>query len=682
MNTLSSMQQQHQQQSHGMVLLTRQLRQRRPASLLLRTCLVTLLSLILLSLFSTTSFVNAATTESPPPTSFTKPNPTKSTTLLTPTPTPAPIIPEQCQECYNGPNNTLTPGMTCFKGTQCVPLQYLCDAVSSPTCSSNNSDDDDDDNSSSGSGSGSGSGSVPILCENQLCNPQNFPPLPYEGSGRIDRSFCLEGSFYSLYNPSGSSSTPKYTASCVEESMFLATDGSGGSDDDCRGPWEYFAIGTCFLKTCGPGMGCVMPFICQPFNSTVPGVAGGGAEQGYGICVDPDGSSSSGGGRRGINGGSATPKYSSSEYLLQGLLIGLCTLALGVGLGVGFWRYKRKKQFRSDINEPHQQHRTRRTSSHGVHSRSHSRSSRNSRSRGDGQADMDAEALPPPPPLLPINNSRMSSSDASTKKKSPTWHSFLCGPCFGYRRRRQGPDPHTGSQRIGRSRTAHSASSLNRLSTLELDHHSQHRNRTERMTGRRGDSRARDSIETDTDSQEDSSIHYRRQSHGRTLQPRWRWGHSTQSSSNDNPMMMVMLPRPPSPTATTGGAVLASARMAMTVVLPEFEPPPMYHRQDDGHGLNLPTYGDISNNSGSSSGIDALEQVHATDQDRDRDLEHSLEEGQQQQQQQQQSRAGPPLLSTAAAMDQEPSSISSTRPTTPMPSSQPSTPPDPIQQLQ
>ncbi|KAG0257335.1 hypothetical protein BGZ95_005277 [Linnemannia exigua] len=33
----------------------------------------------------------------------------------------------------------------------------------------------------------------------------------------------------------------------------------------------------------------------------------------------------------------------------------------------------------------------------------------------------------------------------------------------------------------------------------------------------------------------------------------------------------------------------------MTVVLPEFEPPPMYHRQDDEYGLHLPTYGDISN---------------------------------------------------------------------------------------
>ncbi|KAF9125705.1 hypothetical protein BGW39_007208 [Mortierella sp. 14UC] len=126
--------------------------------------------------------------------------------------------------------------MTCFKNTLCVPLQYLCDSAASSTCSVSNgngaSSDDDD--------SGDNYSNVPILCQNQLCNPQNFPPLPYQGSGRIDRAYCLKGSFYSLYSGSdnsgsssgSSSSTPKYTASCVEESMFLSSDGVDGSDED------------------------------------------------------------------------------------------------------------------------------------------------------------------------------------------------------------------------------------------------------------------------------------------------------------------------------------------------------------------------------------------------------------------------------------------------------------------
>ncbi|KAK5810278.1 hypothetical protein F5H01DRAFT_348666 [Linnemannia elongata] len=665
-------------QSNVMDLLTQQRpRRNHPSSLPL--LLLLFLSLLLLS--TPSSFVNAATatTNVPALSSSTKPHATKSTSTLLPSPTPTPIIPEQCQGCY-GPNNTS--GMTCFKNTQCVPLQYLCDFLSSPTCSSSSASggdgggDGDNDNDKDG-----GRASVPILCQNQLCNPQNFPPLPYQESGRIDRTYCLDGSFYSLYSGSSAgSSTPKYTASCVEESMFLTTDGNGGSDEDCKGPWEYFAIGSCFLKTCGPGMDCVPPFTCQLFNSTVPGVntnSSGGAEEGYGICVDPNGSSSSSGGRRGgINGGSAAPKYSAREYLLQGLLIGLCTLALGVGLGVGFWRYKRKKQFRSDHVQSHQQHRRRRTSSsHGLADHTHSRShSMSSRSRdypyGDGEEELDAESIPPPPPLQPLNNSgssASSSSNSSTKKRPPTWHSFLlCGSCFGRRKIARAT-----SRRVGGSRTIHSSSSLNRFSTLELDHHSHHpHHRTER---RRGDSRAGESTETETDSQDDSSIHYHHHPHGRNPQPRWRWGQP--NNANNNPMMMIMFPRPPSPTATTGtgrAIISASTRSGLTVVLPEFEPPPMYHRQDDENGPNLPTYGDISN----SSSVDALEQLRTQ---------------QEQLQEQGQTESPlpplpPPLSSTAAvsdpgpAQDQESSldeariptvSSTSTRPTTPLPVSQP-----------
>ncbi|KAG0269196.1 hypothetical protein BGZ95_002153, partial [Linnemannia exigua] len=98
--------------------------------------------------------------------------------------------------------------MTCFKNTLCVPLQYLCNSAASSTCSSNNSNstvnDTLSDDSNGGDSSGDNYSNVPILCQNQLCNPQNFPPYPYQGSGRIDRSYCLEGTFYSLYNGNGS----------------------------------------------------------------------------------------------------------------------------------------------------------------------------------------------------------------------------------------------------------------------------------------------------------------------------------------------------------------------------------------------------------------------------------------------------------------------------------------------
>ncbi|KAK3817895.1 MAG: hypothetical protein JOS17DRAFT_794532 [Linnemannia elongata] len=689
-----SIQQLQHRQSNGMVLLTPRPRRNYASSIPSLLLLFLFFSLLLLT---TSPSVNAATatTDSPTVPPSTKPHATKTSSTLLPSPTPTLIIPEQCQGCY-GPNNTS--GMTCFRNTQCVPVQYLCDSLSSLTCpSSSSSGGDGGGDGDSDNGSDGGSANVPILCQNQLCNPQNYPPLPDQYSGRINRAeYCLDGSFYSLYSGSSSSrsSTPMYTASCVEEFMLSATESSGGSDDDCKGPWEYFAIGYCFLKTCGPDMDCVPPFTCQLFNSTVPGVstnASGGADQGYGICVDPNGSSSSSDGKKGgINGGSAAPKYSAREYLLQGLLIGLCTLALGVGLGVGFWRYKRKKQFESDHLEPHQQHRRRTSSSsHGhadhTHSRSHSRSSRSrDYQHRDGQEELDAESMPPPPPLQSLNNSgTLSSSNSSTKKRPPAWYSFLlCGPCSG---RRQ--SSHTTSRRVGGSRTMHSSSSLNRLSTLELDHHSHHQhNRTGR--GRR-DSRAGEITETETDSQDDSSIHYHHP-HRRNSQPRWRWGHPNNTNTFDgdsNPMMMIMLPRHPPPSATTGtgGAVIStSTRVGMTVVLPEFEPPPMYHRQDDEYGPNLPTYGDISN-SGTSSSVNALEQLQEQGQ-----TESPLPPLPP-------PPPSPPLSSTATAVDPDPAqdqessleesgvpivSSPSTRSATPLPPSLPPSETDSNQQRQ
>ncbi|KAG9067154.1 hypothetical protein KI688_011935 [Linnemannia hyalina] len=145
-------------------------------------------------------------------------------------------------------------------------------------------------------------------------------------------------------------------------------------------------------------------------------------------------------------------------------------------------------------------------------------------------------------------------------------------------------------------------------------------------------------------------------------------------------MMMIMLPRPPPPTATTGigGAVIsASTRVGLTVVLPEFEPPPMYHRQDDEYGPNLPTYGDISN---SNSNVDATE-VLGTHQ------EHLQEQGQTESPLPLPPPPVPLLSSTAAVADPEPGqdqesssleevrvptvSSTPTRPTPPLPLSQP-----------
>ncbi|KAI1303950.1 hypothetical protein EDD11_005266 [Mortierella claussenii] len=260
------------------------------------------------------------------PTSITKAHSTSSsksaatpllptTTTSTPIPTPSLVIPPQCEECY-GVNNTS--GMTCFKNTQCVPLQYLCENSSSSsstsgsnTCTDIDGDQDPDD---------------PILCQDQLCAPVNFLPIPSPGIGKMIRSSsssddCLLGSYYSLFG-----TTPKYTQSCVEPYT--------SSNVDCEA-WEYLAQSSCFLSTCGPGMDCQPPFVCQKLDSS----------ELYGICTNPNGTTSGWGGSypNAADDGGAATRYSSREYLIQGLLIGICCLALGVGLGVGFWHYKRKR---------------------------------------------------------------------------------------------------------------------------------------------------------------------------------------------------------------------------------------------------------------------------------------------------------------------------------------------------
>ncbi|KAF9352590.1 hypothetical protein BGX26_009631 [Mortierella sp. AD094] len=226
----------------------------------------------------------------------------KSTTSIpTPTPTPILIIPPQCQDCY-GPNNTSN--MICYKNTQCVPLEYLCDSNSNP-CTDDDGDQDPDD---------------PILCQDQLCVPQNFLPVPSPGFGELrgsSRSDCLKGSYYSLFG-----AVPKYTLSCVERYQDAPT--------ECES-WEYASQSSCFLSTCGPELDCEPPFECKKIDSSDL----------YGICTNLNGTLS-GMGNIDQSGGGITTRHSANHYLVQGLLIGMFSLALGIGLGVGFWYYKRK----------------------------------------------------------------------------------------------------------------------------------------------------------------------------------------------------------------------------------------------------------------------------------------------------------------------------------------------------
>ncbi|KAG0211282.1 hypothetical protein BGX28_008227 [Mortierella sp. GBA30] len=192
--------------------------------------------------------------------------------------------------------------MVCYKNTQCVPVQYFCDSANPCTDVDGNQDPED-----------------PILCQDQLCVPTTFRPLPSPGDGKVSQiSDCAPGSYYSLFG-----STPKYTLSCVETYPSVHA--------DCK-PWEYLAQSSCFLSTCGgPNLDCQPPFVCTKTNSNE-----------YGICSNPDGSSGDLD-DSGVTDGGSTGRYSSREYLLQGLLIGICSLVLGVGLGVGFCHYRRKR---------------------------------------------------------------------------------------------------------------------------------------------------------------------------------------------------------------------------------------------------------------------------------------------------------------------------------------------------
>ncbi|KAF9109767.1 hypothetical protein BGX27_007234 [Mortierella sp. AM989] len=192
--------------------------------------------------------------------------------------------------------------MDCYKNTQCVPLKYLCD--SSDPCTDSDRYQDPDDH---------------ILCQDQLCTPKNFLPLGFGKMRGSSLSECLKGSYYSLFG-----TVPKYTLSCVLEPY-------QNTPTECE-PWEYAAQGFCFLSTCGPGLDCQPPFNCQKLDSNDL----------YGTCTDPSGSPRDMG-NTDQSGNGMNTRHSAKEYLIQGLLIGIFSVALGIGLGVGFWFYKRKR---------------------------------------------------------------------------------------------------------------------------------------------------------------------------------------------------------------------------------------------------------------------------------------------------------------------------------------------------
>ncbi|KAF9968514.1 hypothetical protein BGZ70_003075 [Mortierella alpina] len=205
--------------------------------------------------------------------------------------TPTIPIPPQCQPCH-GPNSTY-PSMVCYKNTQCVPQAYLCDTISNPCTDSDGEPDSDD----------------PILCsQDQLCVPRSYLPYPSPGYGKVQPTdSCLSGGYYSLYG-----STKKYTKSCVEPFVDRPT--------LCE-PWEYASQSSCYLSTCGePNLNCEPPFVCKKTHPSDP----------YGLCSNPNDPSGNPAGAAGTSGGgSITDRYSSKDYLIQGLLIGACSLAIG-----------------------------------------------------------------------------------------------------------------------------------------------------------------------------------------------------------------------------------------------------------------------------------------------------------------------------------------------------------------
>ncbi|KAF9200309.1 hypothetical protein BGZ49_009473 [Haplosporangium sp. Z 27] len=116
----------------------------------------------------------------------------------------------------------------------------------------------------------------------------------------------------------------RYTQSCV----FEATLPTNSTKTVCK-DWEYLGQNSCFLKTCGPGLDCEPPWVCRRSNFT-------GTEAPYGLCmsanstVDPSDDG---------DGDSSTPH----DRLIVGILVGVCSLVLGVGVGTGICHYRKRR---------------------------------------------------------------------------------------------------------------------------------------------------------------------------------------------------------------------------------------------------------------------------------------------------------------------------------------------------
>ncbi|KFH69035.1 hypothetical protein MVEG_05837 [Podila verticillata NRRL 6337] len=436
-----------------------------------------------------------------------KPAPTSTKHASTSPALPTPTIPPGCEFCY--PSNATH---TCFQNTQCVPIASLCNALTNP-CPSSSYDPTD-----------------PVDCLDQICSDEKSLPLPFpilntpvlRTTPKLDE-LCFPGNFSSLSQTISSSS--QYIFSCV-----LRTPNGPVPQTNCS-DWEYAFQGSCFLRTCGgPStagatfMGCLDGYNCKKHKST---------DQ-YGLCIgdndtDPYGSSGDGDSDDGY--GSSAGQYSSKEYLLQGLLIGVCSLILGVGMAVGIWHYRMKKK-REALEEQRGRGRRRSGSGQSVSSRQNSIGS--NRRQGQQEQGQD-QAQAGSGSRDPSTSSSLGPSSSTTKSHSWLSTVFSCG------RRRPGVFPRArGGQTNNNRRRAHSTHSLHRDSFAD--------------TGSQEDD------EDDEEDGGDSSNNVRRSS-SNVVTGRWRWGPGSSSQMLTRGM----------------GPGLA--------IVPEMDPPPMYQTEP-----GLPTY--------------------------------------------------------------------------------------------
>ena len=227
-----------------------------------------------------------------------------------------PLVAKRCKDCLSTAS-----GSTCYQYTQCVPLVLLCNN-STNTCVD---------------GEGVPPSSSPMNCQaNQLCYADSYLPLPDsvdsmdQNVQRNSSSNCLPGSYFSLfgYTPATSSqSVVRYTESCAGVGNIQI---AYSSPPTCQA-WEYQVENACFLKTCNDGlaMKCEAPFECKKLSNA----------NGYGLCWNPNSTVPD----PSNDGNDQDPAEGRKERLIQGLLIGICSLILIVGVGLGLWHYRKKR---------------------------------------------------------------------------------------------------------------------------------------------------------------------------------------------------------------------------------------------------------------------------------------------------------------------------------------------------